>query len=324
MPRRPRLFLPGAIYHVYCRIARGEFVFDNESEAIEFIETVRTVRDLDGWTIFAWCLMANHYHVVLRTKEIELWRSMARLQGSFSRAFNRRHRYLGRLWQSRYRARVIDSEDHFRQVVAYVHLNPVAAGIVADPADHVFSGHREVIGACRPHVINRQATLRSFGSASTQSAAEGYLSWVREVAEAKWADRNLSELPWWAQAKSMDDIATLECHHRATTFDGRQLAEDRAELELSEFAVRMEKVGRCSIAELSSSSRSHELSHDRVEFCTLAIGRYRLRVCDVSKLLKKHRNSITNWLNMGLCLENEDPAFKARLDHLDELISRTP
>ncbi len=51
MPRHPRLFLPGAIYHVYCRVGRGEFVFDDEFEAIEFIEVLRKVRDLDGWTI---------------------------------------------------------------------------------------------------------------------------------------------------------------------------------------------------------------------------------------------------------------------------------
>ena len=60
MPRRPRLFVPGAIYHVYCRVARGEFVFDEHDEAVEFIETLREVRDLDGLTIFAWCLMGNH------------------------------------------------------------------------------------------------------------------------------------------------------------------------------------------------------------------------------------------------------------------------
>ena len=61
MPRHPRLFLYGAIYHVYCRVARGEFVFDDDLEAVEFIETLRRVRDLDGWTIFAWCLMGNHF-----------------------------------------------------------------------------------------------------------------------------------------------------------------------------------------------------------------------------------------------------------------------
>ncbi len=61
MPRFPRLFVPGATYHVYCRVARGEFVFDDDFEAMEFVERLREVRDLDGWSVFAWCLMGNHY-----------------------------------------------------------------------------------------------------------------------------------------------------------------------------------------------------------------------------------------------------------------------
>ncbi len=119
MPRKARLFLPGATYHVYCRVARGEFVFDDDFEAIEFVETLRKVKEVDGLTAYAWCLMANHYHLVIKTKNVDLWRSMARLQGTVARSFNRRRRYLGRLWQSRYRARVIDSDDYFRQLVCY-------------------------------------------------------------------------------------------------------------------------------------------------------------------------------------------------------------
>ena len=59
MPRHPRLFLPGATYHVYCRVARGELVFDDNFEAIEFIEVLRKVKDLDRWTVLAWCLMGT-------------------------------------------------------------------------------------------------------------------------------------------------------------------------------------------------------------------------------------------------------------------------
>ena len=134
MPRHPRLSVPRATHHVHCRVARGEFVFDCDEEAIEFIDVLRRVRDLDGWTILAWCLMGNHYHLVPTTGEVGLWRSPARLQASVARNLNRQDRDLGRLWQSRYRARVIRTDEYFRQVVACVHLNPVSAGIVDDPA----------------------------------------------------------------------------------------------------------------------------------------------------------------------------------------------
>ena len=67
MARKPRLFVPGTTYHVYCRVARGEFVFDDPYEAEEFVEKVREVRDADNWRILAWCLMGNHYHLVIKT-----------------------------------------------------------------------------------------------------------------------------------------------------------------------------------------------------------------------------------------------------------------
>jgi len=322
MPRQPRLFLPGAIYHVYCRVARGEFVFENDLEAIEFIDTVRTVRDLDGWTIFAWCVMGNHYHLVVRTGEIDLWRSMARLQGSYSRDFNRRHRFLGRFWQSRYRARVIDSDEYFRQVIAYVHLNPVAAGLVEDPSEYVYSGHREIIGDCEPHLIDRPAALRGFGNSHGSRRAGRYLEWVRDIAEARWASQGISALPWWHQATNDDEIADPLRHPGARSFDGQILAEERLELDFGEFVAKLEELSSDMLTDLSSRSKNSDLVKRRVEFAALAVGRYGLRICDIATLLDKHPNSVTKWLNKGLRLERDASEFKTRIDNLDASISR--
>jgi hypothetical protein len=84
----------------------------------------------------------------------------------------------------------------------------------------------------------------------------------------------------------------------------------------------MEAVRGHSLAELSSRTRSADQTRGRVEFTTLAAGGYGLRVCDVAALLRRHPNSVTNWLNRGLRLEHDDPGFKKRLDQLDAAISR--
>jgi REP element-mobilizing transposase RayT len=322
MPRHPRLFLPGAIYHVYCRVARGEFVFDDEFESMEFVETVRRIRDLDGWSILAWCLMGNHYHLVVKTGFVELWRSMARLQARVARGFNRRRGFFGRLWQSRYRARVIDTDEHYRQVLAYVHLNPVAAGIVDDPAAYRFSGHREILGLCRPHVIDRGAALRGFGGDGVAARADDYLRWMRSVAEARTHELGVSELPWWEQANHADEIADAGRHPCATLYDGRVLTEERAEIELAEFASHFENASGRAIEDLASRGRSPGVIRGRVEFVALALPRYGFRGCDVAKLLGKHGNSVTLWLSKGLRLERSDPDFRRRLDDLDAAISR--
>jgi len=322
MPRHPRLFIPGATYHVYCRVARGEFVFDDDDEAQEFVETLREVRDLDSWTIYAWCLMGNHYHLVLKTNDVALWRSMARLQGRVSRAYNRRHRFLGRLWQSRYRARVIDTNEFFRHVVAYVHLNPVSAGVVTDPVDYVYSGHREIIGSCKPHVISRRSLLQGFEGHSPQEAIDHYLGWTRAVAEARWAAAGVSELPWWSEARHVDEIADLDHHPQATTFDGRQLAEERRELELTEFVARFESASGHTLSDLSSRYRTVRHVNGRVEFTALAVTRYGFRGCDIAALLRKSGNSVTRWINRGLSCERDNEEFRARLDFLDASISK--
>jgi len=132
----------------------------------------------------------------------------------------------------------------------------------------------------------------------------------------------VSELPWWVQAKDDDQIVDADRHPAATTYDGRRLAEERVELELSEFAFRIESVSGHALAELSSRTRSADQTRGRIEFATLAVGRYGLRVCDVAAMLRKHPNSVTKWLNRGLRLESDDPDFKKRLDQLDAAISR--
>ena len=322
MPRHPRLFLSGATYHVYCRVARGEFVFDDDFEAQEFIEILRKVRDLDGWTIFAWCLMGNHYHLVLKSGQVDLWRSMARLQGTIARGHNRRHRYLGRLWQSRYKARIIDSEEYFRQVVSYVHLNPVASGVVDDPARFAYSGHREILGLSQPHLVDRLAVLSGFAPNDCRGTVDDYLSWIRMVAEIRWLRNDIVDLPWWVPASSDDEIVAAEQHPDATTFDGSSLAENRQKLPLRDFADRFESVSEFRLNELSSSFRSPYHLQGRVEFATLAISKYGLKVCEVATELDKHRNSVTKWLNRGLLLLSMDRQFAHRLDHLDQLISK--
>ena len=98
MPRSPRVFVEGGIYHVYNRFASGEPVFADPEEALEFIELLRYVKQQDGWTIFAWVLMSNHIHLVVRTSSVPLWRGMHGIQNRFSRGFNRRLGRAGGLW----------------------------------------------------------------------------------------------------------------------------------------------------------------------------------------------------------------------------------
>jgi REP element-mobilizing transposase RayT len=153
----------GGLYHVYNRFARGEGVFADPEEAVEFAELLREVKVRDGLMVYAWALLSNHFHLTVRTSAVPLSRSMQRLQGGYAKRFNRRWGRTGPLWQSRYQARYIDSQAYFERVVLYIHLNPVRAGLVDDPAAQVFCGHRELETRIRDPLIDVDHALISFG-----------------------------------------------------------------------------------------------------------------------------------------------------------------
>ena len=321
MPRHPRLFIPGGIYHIYCRVTRGEFVFDDPMEAEEFVLAVREVRDLHGWRIFAWTLMGNHYHLIVQTGVIPLWRSMLRLQSDVARKFNKRHRLLGKLWQSRYRARVIDSQDYFRQAVSYVHLNPVEAEIVTDPSDYKQCGHSEILGLKESKLVDVPSVLRGFDDGVGENPLESYLSWIRQVAELRWIGEGIRDLPWWRDAENLDEVASPHRHREAKTLDNRPIDEDRVGIEIEDFIILFELHSGYAIRGLRTSLRQPDDVQARVEFATLAAARYGLRSTDVARAIHKHPTSVARWISLGLRKLAEDDVFRERVDSLGHRIS---
>lgn len=313
MPRKARLFVPGATYHVYCRTARGERVFADRTEAEAFIETTRLVQDTDRFTVLAWCLMSNHYHLVVRTGTVPLWRTMARLQGRVARGFNRRHRYVGRLWQTRYKARVVDTEAYFVQVVAYVHLNPVVAGMVEDPAAFPWSGHAALIGQRPPLLVDPHQALRGFGT-TLGKARQHYLATVRAVAQAHWLTSGLTDLPWWSDASDADTIADIHAHPQAVRHDGNHEPAELPDIPLRWLVRRYCHETTTAFEQLAGSGRVADVIESRIELTALAVLRFDHSVAAVATLLNKNPGTVSRWLGIGRHRCRSDPSFKAALD----------
>jgi len=267
--------------------------------------------------------MGNHYHIVVKTGTIPLWRSMLRLQSEVARGFNNRHRFLGRLWQSRYRARVIDSQDYFRQAVSYVHLNPVEAKIVADPADYKHCGHAEILGLEESRLIDVPAVLRGFDDGIAGNPRDRYLSWIRQVAELRWIDQGIRDLPWWKDADNLDEVASPQRHPESRAYDNRPIDDDRVGIEIEDFVTLFEYHSGHTIKDLRSSLRRPGHVQARIELATLAAARYEIRSTDIARAIQKHPTSVARWISIGLRKQVEDSAFRERIDHLDRRISRS-
>jgi putative transposase len=165
MSRPLRINYPEAIYHVMNRgIARNE-IAKEKRDYEEFLKTFSEIHDLWRVQVYAYCIMNNHYHVCLKTPEGNLSRVMRHLDGLYTQRFNRVHRRDGPLFRGRYKAIVVDGDEHLTGVVRYIHLNPVRAGRVKSPQDYYWSSHKTYIRSYKtPLWLNTQEVLNRFSS----------------------------------------------------------------------------------------------------------------------------------------------------------------
>jgi len=135
MARKVRVEFAGAIYHVINRGDRQEAISRDEQDRLRFLATLAEACLKTGWQVHAYCLMGNHFHLVVETPQPNLVAGMKWFLGTYTSRFNRRHRVFGHLFSGRYKALVVDGEgDYLRTVCEYVHLNPVRAKLVAAEA----------------------------------------------------------------------------------------------------------------------------------------------------------------------------------------------
>lgn len=132
MPRQLRVEYPGAIYHVLNRGDRREPIFRDDADRERFLDTLGEACAKTGWQIHAWCLMGNHFHLVLETPQANLVAGMKWFLGTYTSRFNRRHKLSGHLFGGRYKSLLVDGRGngYLRSVCDYVHLNPVRAKLL--------------------------------------------------------------------------------------------------------------------------------------------------------------------------------------------------
>jgi REP element-mobilizing transposase RayT len=310
MPRRPRVFVDGLIYHVYNRVGRGEAPFKLDDEAESLFGLMQEVKERDGLTVFAWCIMPNHYHLAVRTSSVPLWRSMRFLQHRYSQAFNRRCKVRGPLWQARYKARPVIEGDSLFRLLAYVHLNPVTARMVDDPERYRWSGHRELVRRSASGLIDADAVYTLFGGIRRE-AMRTYLGLLQREKDEPWISDRVEALPWWG--------VTPEDKGSQGGLDavGRSLAPVRRRLSAGEFVALIAPLVGVLPEELSSSLRGPERVLARELVGCLAVERWGVGVKELADALGKSRDGVSLWVRRAAQRRSRDAGFVARLDDLD-------
>ena len=132
MPRKVRIQYPGAIYHIMSRGDRRENIFFDDADRYDFLKTLAETCQKTSWQVHAYCLMSNHFHLVVETPEANLVEGMRWLQSTYTIRLNHRHKLFGHVFSGRYKALVIDGSGngYLKTVCDYVHLNPARARLL--------------------------------------------------------------------------------------------------------------------------------------------------------------------------------------------------
>lgn len=181
MARPLRVEYPGAFYHVIHRGNASEDIFISERDRERFLEYLAKAVERFGIIIHTYCLMTNHYHMLVETPQPNLSQAIKWINVSYAAYFNRKRKRAGHLFQGRFKAILVDADEYLKHLSRYIHLNPLRAKMVDALADYQWSSYRAFIGRVKaPDWLEIDWLLSLFGK-KRKPAAKNYQNFVEEV-----------------------------------------------------------------------------------------------------------------------------------------------
>jgi putative transposase len=182
VPRKARIDAPGALHHIICRGIERRKIFEDDTDRDNFLERLGNVLKESSTPCYGWALMSNHFHLLLRTGNVSVSGIMLRLLTGHAVSFNRRHRRHGHLFQNRFKSILCQEDLYLKELVGYIHLNPLRAKIVAglkDLAKYPYAGHSVIMGRQKRDFQDVAYVLRLFGDKLSE-ARRNYREYVRK------------------------------------------------------------------------------------------------------------------------------------------------
>lgn len=240
MARPLRVEYPGAFHHVTARGVLKLPIFLDDADRAAFVKRLAELDYRWGLRIHAYCLMANHYHLEVETREPNLSRGLQWLNHVYASHTNWRHKRVGHLFQGRFKSALVEAETHLHALTRYIHMNPVRGGLVKEPSDYTWSSYRAYLGFVRPPIwLETRETLQRFGANRSeqirryQQFVEGeaagdplnemafgavvgsarFVSWVREKLAGRSKDAEVSRLAKARPRPSLIGVGAIVSRH---------------------------------------------------------------------------------------------------------------
>lgn len=181
MARQLRIEYPDAHYHVTARGNERKEIFKSDKDREKFLSYLESAVKRYNAVIHAWCLMSNHYHLLVETPSGNLSQIMQHINGAYTNYFNTKRKRSGHLFQGRYKGILVEADEYTLELSRYIHLNPVRIGIINDPGDYKWSSFQEYVGKRKiPDWLATEFILKYFDK-SEPAAQKKYSQFVEEM-----------------------------------------------------------------------------------------------------------------------------------------------
>ena len=175
MPRGARFVFTDAFYHVFNRGINKQPIFISEPDYQFFLRKLNDLKNKYDHSLYAFCLMPNHFHISIQTRKVPISKIMASLGTSYSMYFNRKYEHFGPVFQNRFKSILIKNDSYFLKLSQYIYLNPVKANLAKNPLDYKYSSIREALGKEQLHFLDKNI-IRLIGK--TENSRKEYEKFI--------------------------------------------------------------------------------------------------------------------------------------------------
>jgi REP element-mobilizing transposase RayT len=319
MPRQARLDAPGTLHHVMIRGIEKRNIVDNQTDRKDFVTRLGHLAKDTNTGIFAWALLNNHAHILLRSSDAGISLFMRRMLTGYAISYNLRHKRHGHLFQNRYKSIVCDQDTYFIELVRYIHLNPLRANLVRTLTEldtYPWCGHSVLIGKRKNDWQDRDYVLKWFGD-KEGTARKIYRDYVKKGS----GDGRRPELVGgglvrslggWSQVKSMRRAELSELHDDRILGSGdfvEQIIKEASQKvkyqfpknehlqEVEEFIMKMCQEENININEIRSGSRRKQISKFRSQLAVSLVEKYGISLAETARRLGVSTSAISKIMN---------------------------
>jgi len=337
MPRKARIDAPGALHHIIIRGIERKAVFKDSADRDNFIERLCGIIKETDTGCYAWVLMTNHIHMLLKTGLAPIATVMRRLLTGYAVSFNRRHRRHGHLFQNRYKSFLCEEDVYLKELVRYIHLNPLRAKVVKDIKElgkYRWCGHSVLMGKAEAGFQDTEYVLKLFGQ-SIKQARRAYESFVvKGVSQGRRPDLVggglLRSVGGWSELREFRDngvrikgderlLGSSDFVQRVLKQAEEQLEEKyRLQMNVISLPALIDKVAKCYKIDpenLKSASKERPVTEARRVLCYIAVRKFRYKCTEVSKAMGISAVTVSKAVSLGRELPEIDKIHKQMIDN---------